>query len=146
MSSEFDSHSLGKLGDEYREIQAPYALLKSVLEKTDARDTTLNWWLPTSGVLASLTLLAIVAGYQNTDNLRIQKAPIATKSLPNMSSLASLSIDKPGNVSLSHLNIRSLPVPTMPSAPEVRPTSKPKPNNIHEVRIENSKENDNVYS
>ncbi|MFK8050363.1 MAG: hypothetical protein AB8B81_18210 [Halioglobus sp.] len=146
MNSAFDSHSLGKLGDDYREIQAPPALLKGVLAKTDARDTTLNWWLPTSGVLASLTLLTIMTGYLTTENTQIQQATIAKKSLPNMSSLASLSIDKPGNVSLSHLNIRSLSVPAMPSAPQVRPVSKPPRKNIHEVKLENSKENENVYS
>lgn len=146
MNGELKSAPLSKLAEEYRAIQAPPAFLRDVLEAIETQTTSQRWWFPVSAAFASLALLVILVGYLDTGTEQLNPPQTAAKSLPNMSSLTSLSIEKPGNVSLSQLNIRSLSMPAMPSAPEIEPTSKPRFDNDHEARIQNPKERENVYS
>jgi len=138
--------SLDQLVNEYRTVHAPAALLREVINELEEKQARSLWWMPVAGALACIGLLAVIFIPAETTYNRSDQSLATARSMPNMSSLSEVFIDRPTGVSLSQVKIRSIGIPTMPRAPQNETSRQNQPENNHEANIRAPKESDNVYS
>ncbi len=108
------SKEIEKLADEYREMKAPPWLATRIKAETSNRPVRNHGWLPvaTTAVLAAAVIGLGPMLFQST------AGPESGPTRPSLTSLASIKVQKPANVSPSLSQVRSMKAPKMPAKPK----------------------------